>query len=82
LKIFDELCSALTRQGIHLLDWRKKQQLRAQVFNTIEEILDLLPPVYNTPVYQKKCELAYQHFYGQYPSAQKTYTKAGKLYFY
>ena len=54
-----------------VLDWRKKQQTRAEVQDTIEQILDQLPPVYIKPIYQKKCDLAYQHFYGQYPSAKK-----------
>lgn len=55
-----------------VLDWRKRQQTRAEVLVTIEEILDLLPPVYTKPIYDKKCELAYEHFYVQYPSAGKS----------
>ena len=54
------------------MDWRKKQQTRAEVLNTIEEILDALPAVYVKLIYQKKCELAYRHFYVQYPIAEKS----------
>lgn len=65
-RVAKELLVKLKQEKL-VLDWRKKQQTRAEVLNTIEEILDALPPVYVKPIYQKKCELAYQHFYIQYP---------------
>ena len=53
-----------------VLDWRKKQPTRAAVMVTIEEILDLLPPVYTQAIYKDKCQKAYEHFYVQYPNRQ------------
>ncbi len=75
-RVEKELLGKLKKEKL-VLDWRKKQQTRAEVLNTIEEMLDALPVIYSKPIYQKKCELAYQHFYMQYPSAQKNiYQKA------
>jgi type I restriction enzyme, R subunit len=50
-----------------VLDWRKKQQARADVLYTIEKVLDIdLPRSYSTEIYQKKCEMVYQHIYDNY----------------
>jgi len=68
-KIAKELLIKLKKEKI-VLDWRKKQQTRAEVLNTIEELLDALPPVYTKPIYQEKCKKAYEHFYVQYPSSE------------
>jgi type I restriction enzyme R subunit len=70
-RIAIELLAKLKQEKL-VLDWRKKQQTRAEVMNTIEEILDALPFVYSKPIYQKKCQSVYQHFYIQYPAAQKS----------
>jgi len=50
-----------------VLDWRKKQQARAEVLYTIEKVLDDdLPRSFSTDLYRKKCELVYQHIYDNY----------------
>ena len=46
-----------------VLDWRKKQQTRAGVKVAIEEILDLLPDVYNADIYKSKCSEVYNFVY-------------------
>lgn len=52
-----------------VLDWRKRQQSKAEVKVTIEEILDQLPENYSNEVYQRKCEEVYQHVYESYSGA-------------
>lgn len=50
-----------------VLDWRKKQQARAEVLYTIEKVLDDdLPRSFSTDIYRKKCEQVYQHIYDNY----------------
>jgi type I restriction enzyme R subunit len=49
-----------------VLDWRKKQQTRAAVKLTIDEMLDKLPEVYTREKYTQKCGAVYQHFYESY----------------
>ncbi|MFA4828017.1 MAG: type I restriction endonuclease subunit R [Thermodesulfovibrionales bacterium] len=50
-----------------VLDWRRKQQTRAEVQFTIETVLDeTLPESYTPEVYQEKCAMAYQHVYDSY----------------
>lgn len=49
-----------------VLDWRKRQQTRASVRQCIEIELDKLPPAYARDVYQRNCDLAYQHVYDAY----------------
>ena len=50
-----------------VLDWRKKQQSRADVRLTIQKILDeLLPDCYSEELYDQKCEAVYQHIYDSY----------------
>lgn len=50
-----------------VLDWRKKQQARAEVLYTIEKVLDDdLPRSFSTDLYRQKCELVYQHIYDNY----------------
>lgn len=44
-----------------VIDWRLKQQARADVRDTIEVLLDQLPPAYDKEVYEQKCELTYLH---------------------
>ncbi|MBN1401718.1 MAG: hypothetical protein JXA74_12820, partial [Anaerolineae bacterium] len=51
-------------------DWRKRQQSRAQVRITIEEILDReLPEAFTAEVYQATCDQVYQHVYESYAGA-------------
>ena len=47
-------------------DWRKQQTTRAVVFTTIKDILDGLPRAYSKDLYEKKCDLVYQHVYESY----------------
>lgn len=50
-----------------VLDWRRKQQTRAEVLFTIETVLDeMLPESYTPEVYHEKCTVAYQHVYDSY----------------
>jgi len=56
-----------------VLDWRKRQQTRADVLLTIQAILDEeLPRTYTPEIYQQKCDLVYQHFYESYYGAGKS----------
>ena len=50
-----------------VLDWRKKQQARADVKVTIDDVLyDELPESYSTGEYQMKIDLVYRHVYDSY----------------
>jgi type I restriction enzyme R subunit len=61
-----QLLEKLKREKL-VLDWRKRQQTRADVFLTIQTILDEgLPDVYTKPEYEEKCTLIYQHVYDSY----------------
>jgi len=55
-----------------ILDWRKKQQTRAAVQLTIEQILDSLPEIYSPDLYRQKCEVIYQHIYDSYYGVGKS----------
>lgn len=57
-----------------VLDWRRKQQSRAEVLFTIETILDeMLPdPPYDKESYKEKCSAIYQHVYDSYFGAGKS----------
>ncbi len=60
------LLDTLKREKL-VLDWRKKQQSRADVKLTIQRIFDeLLPEYYSTELYERKCEEVYQHIYDSY----------------
>ncbi|PIU67930.1 MAG: hypothetical protein COS84_02720, partial [Armatimonadetes bacterium CG07_land_8_20_14_0_80_40_9] len=62
-----------------VLDWRKKQQTRADVMVTIKDILDeQLPVSYDTQSYRQKCDLVYRHIYDSYYGEEKSvYTMLG-----
>jgi len=49
-----------------VLDWRKKQRTRADVFTTVKTVLDELPRAYSPELYQQKCDTVYQHVYDSY----------------
>jgi len=56
-----------------VLDWRKRQQTRADVILTIQTILDKeLPRSYTPEIYKVKCDHVYQHFYESYYGAGKS----------
>ncbi|GBD87045.1 type-1 restriction enzyme R protein [bacterium BMS3Abin03] len=55
------------KAGKLVLDWRKRQQTRANVKLTIQRILDNgLPPVYTPDVFLNKCDSVYEHIYENY----------------
>jgi type I restriction enzyme, R subunit len=61
-----------------VLDWRKRQQSRAGVRLTIEKTLDELPRAYAPAVFNKKCDLVYQHVFDSYQDgAHSVYGMAG-----
>ncbi len=64
-KVVTTLLATLKREKL-VLDWRKRQQTRAAVRQCIEVELDNLPPAYGPEVYQRKCDLTYQHVYDSY----------------
>jgi type I restriction enzyme R subunit len=65
-KVARELLETLKQEKL-VLDWRKRQQSRAQVRVSIETVLDHgLPPIYLPPIYQQKSEALYQHVYDSY----------------
>ena len=65
-KVAKELLQKLKWEKL-VLDWRSKQEARAAVQETIAEVFDELPiEIYEKPVYEEKCELAYQHIYASY----------------
>jgi len=75
-----DLLATLKREKL-VLDWRKRQQSRAQVLTTIETLLDQeLPRAYTPDIYQHKCDAVYQHvydsYYGQGKSIYGTYGSA------
>jgi len=49
-----------------VLDWRKKQRSRADVYTTVKTVLDELPRAYTPELYQQKCGTVYQHVYDSY----------------
>lgn len=75
-KVAKELLETLKQEKL-VLDWRRRQQSKAEVKVAIEEILDQLPESYPTEVYQRKCEEVYQHVYESYSGAGRSiYTTA------
>jgi type I restriction enzyme, R subunit len=63
-KIAKQLLKKLKNEKI-TLDWRKKQAARASVVVSIKDELTNLPKCYDE-VYEKKCDLLYQHIYENY----------------
>jgi type I restriction enzyme R subunit len=65
-KVARELLETLKQEKL-VLDWRKRQQARAQVRVSIETLLDReLPTAYTPDIYQQKSEAVYQHVYDSY----------------
>jgi len=68
----EELLETLKREKL-VLDWRKRQQARAQVRVAIESILDRdLPPVFTEELFRQKCDAVYQHVFESYAGAGKS----------
>lgn len=64
-KIARQLLETLKQEKL-VLDWRKRQQTRAAVKQTVEIVLEELPPAYDQEKYEDKCDLIYQHVYDTY----------------
>lgn len=76
-KVVRDLLATLKREKL-VLDWRKKQQARADVRLAVEQVLDTgLPVSYTGEMYQRKCEEVFQHIYDSYfGPGQSIYTAA------
>ncbi len=70
-KVARALLEKLKKEKL-VLDWRKQQTTRAMVFTTIKDILDQLPRAYTPELYDKKCDVVYQHFYEAYSGHGKS----------
>src|SRR6266699_2970842 len=64
-KVARTLLETLKREKL-VLDWRKKQQAKADVQVTIDQMLDSLPPSYTKEVYLQLCTDVFQHVYESY----------------
>ena len=64
-KVAKELLLKLKNEKL-VLDWKKRQATRAAVRVAIETVLDELPRTYTPEVYQKKCDVVYQHVFDSY----------------
>jgi type I restriction enzyme, R subunit len=60
-----------------VLDWRKKQRSRADVYTTVKTVLDELPRAYTPELYDQKCDTVYQHVYDSYQGEGKSIYAAG-----
>ena len=69
---------ATLKAGKLVLDWRKRQQARAEVRVTIEKLLDLgLPRAYTPELFEEKASAVFQHVYdAYYGAARSVYAKA------
>lgn len=55
-------------KNLLVLNWRQKQQARAEMANTIQKMLDDgLPPAYTPELYNTKCTAVFEHIYERYP---------------
>ena len=67
-----ELLAAL-KAGKLVLDWRKRQQARAEVRVTIEKLLDQgLPRAYTPDLFEQKATAVFQHVYDAYYGAGRS----------
>lgn len=66
-----ELLETLKREKL-VLDWRRRQQSRAGVLTTVQDVLDKLPRAYTTEMYNEKCQRVYQHIFDAYADATKS----------
>jgi type I restriction enzyme R subunit len=64
-KVAKDLLAKLKSEKL-VLDWKKRQTTRAAVRYTIETMLDQLPRTYSPELYQKKCDVVYQHVFDAY----------------
>ena len=55
------------KEGKLVLDWRKRQQARAEVLVTIEKVLDEgLPPTFTPELFEQKTVAVFQHVHEAY----------------
>ena len=64
-KVAKDLLLTLKEEKL-VIDWRKRQQTRAQVYLAIEETLDRLPGKFTKSIFQQKCQAIYLHVYESY----------------
>jgi type I restriction enzyme, R subunit len=64
-KIARDLLNTLKAEKL-VLDWRKRQQSRADVLVCIEDHLDQLPDAFDDEIFPVKVEATYQHVYEKY----------------
>src|ERR1051326_5037264 len=64
-RVVRNLLETLKREKL-VLEWRAKQQSKADVRLAIEETLDELPEAYSKPIYDAKCNVLYQHIFDSY----------------
>ena len=64
-KVAKELLQKLKAEKL-VLDWKKRQATRAAVRFTIETVLDELPRAYSKELFDKKCDVVYQHVFDSY----------------
>lgn len=71
------LLVALKKEKL-VLDWRKRQQARAEVRVTIEKVLDEgLPRAYTPELFQEKSAAVFQHVYDAYYDAERSVYATG-----
>ena len=64
---------ATLKAGKLVLDWRKRQQARAEVRVTIEKLLDQgLPSAYTPELFEEKTTAVFQHVYDAYYGAERS----------
>jgi type I restriction enzyme R subunit len=64
---------ATLKAGKLVLDWRKRQQARAEVRVTIEKLLDQgLPRAYTPELFEQKTTAVFQHVYDAYSGAGRS----------
>lgn len=55
-----------------VIDWRKKLRTRADVYVTVEKMLDELPRVYTPELYKVKCQSVFRHVFDSYQGEGKS----------
>ncbi len=75
-KAAKDVVKKLKKENLLCLDWRKKQQARAQVREAITDVLHKeLPESYDNNLYQVKLDLVFQHIYDSYVDVRKSVYK-------
>lgn len=76
-QVAKELLDTLKAERL-VLDWRKRQRTRAAVELAIKKILDHLPTIFSTNLYDQKCARVYQHVYeAYYGQGESVYLRVG-----